>query len=190
MVSERESEQTLIERIAAGDRSAVAACIELYSGLVWSLARRFLTNSSDVEEVVQEIFIELWSKAAHFDSSRSSEATFVSMVTRRRLIDRVRQLQRVPEREPLSEVDHGLSPDGHRAIEASAETQRVLEVIQNMEPTQQHILHMSAWLGMSHQAIADQINLPLGTIKSHLRRSLTKIRAQLGIVASDGTTSP
>ncbi len=81
---------TLLQRIAGGDRSAVAACIDTYSGLVWSLARRFLQNEADAEETVQEIFLELWEKAARFDPGVAGEVTFVSMIARRRLIDRRR----------------------------------------------------------------------------------------------------
>ncbi|MEM1080048.1 MAG: sigma-70 family RNA polymerase sigma factor [Pseudomonadota bacterium] len=179
-------EPTLIERIAAGDRAAVAQCIERYSGLVWSLARRYLVNPADAEEAVQEIFIELWSKADQFDVQKAGEATFVSLMARRRLIDRLRKRGRMPEQQPLDDVEHGLSQDGHRALEASAETQRVIKVMNQMTPDQQQVIRLSAWLGMSHQAIAEQTQMPLGTVKSHLRRGLDQIRTQLGMTANDG----
>ncbi len=179
---------TLIERIARGDRHAVSLCIEQYSGLVWSLARRLLVNRSDAEEGVQDVFIELWRKAKQYDPSQSSEATFVSMVARRRLIDRARKEQRQPPMEPLMEINQGLSLDGHRAIEASAETQQIIKLIESMTPEQQTVLRLSTWLGMSHQAIAERTELPLGTVKSHLRRGLNQIRERLGQVESRGKT--
>lgn len=169
-----------LEKIAQGDRNAVAECIETYSGLVWSLSRRFLRNHADAEEVVQEIFMELWEKADRFDSRVAGEATFISMVARRRLIDKRRKLNREPDSQPLDEVEHALCEDGQKVLEASAETQRVLAVLKTLQPEQQEVINMSSWLGMSHGAIAEQTGIPLGTVKSYLSRGLTTIRDALG----------
>jgi RNA polymerase sigma-70 factor (ECF subfamily) len=176
---------SLIERIANGDRQAVAACIDRYSGLVWSLARRFIANEADAEEAVQEVFLELWSNANRFDPDKAGEATWISLVARRRLIDRARRENRTPDSEPLADVEHRLSGDGHAAIEASAESERVMKVIDSMNPDQRQVVRMSTWLGMTHKAIAEQLDLPLGTVKSHLRRGLERIREQLGVSAND-----
>lgn len=172
--------QYLLERIAGGDRSAVAACIDTYSGLVWSLARRFLVNDADAEEAVQEIFLEIWSTADRFDASIAAEATFVSMIARRRLIDRRRKLDREPPVQAIDDVQHALSEDGEKALEASAETQRVIDVIRTLKPEQQEVIRLSSWLGMSHGAIAKQTGIPLGTVKSYMKRGLSTIREALG----------
>lgn len=179
------TQDSLLERIADGDRDAVALCIERYSGLVWSLARRFIANNADAEEAVQDVFMELWSNAAKYDSTRAGEATWISLIARRRLIDRARREQRAPSTEPLADVEHLLSRDGRAAVEASAESERVMRVIESMNPEQKQVIRMSTWLGMTHQAIAEQTDLPLGTVKSHLRRGLNRIREQLG-VSADG----
>ncbi len=171
---------TTLQRIAAGDRKAVAECIETYSGLVWSLSRRFLANEADAEEAVQEIFMELWQRASTYDPEKAGEATFVSMLARRRLIDRRRKLDREPMSEPLDEMQPALSEDGQRVLEASAETQRVVEVLKTLKPEQQEVINMSSWLGMSHGAIAKETGIPLGTVKSYMTRGLTKIRDALG----------
>lgn len=173
------TEEPVLERVGRGDREAVAQCIELYSGLVWSLARRFIANESDAEEAVQEIFVEIWSTASRFDPARSGEATFISMIARRRLIDRVRKSGREPEREPLQDHEQFLTRDGHITLESAADTSRVLRVIETLDAPQQQVLRMSTWLGMSHAAIAEHTEMPLGTVKSHLRRGLLRIREQL-----------
>jgi len=165
----------------------VAQCVERYSGLVWSLARRFIAVEADAEDAVQEIFVEVWNTAARFDPSKSAEATYISMIARRRLIDRLRKNRREPDRENLEDVEYALSGDGHRALEASAETEKVVEVLSNMKPEQQQVIRMSTWLGMSHSAIAEETGMPLGTVKSLLRRGLLQIREQLGETgAADG----
>lgn len=171
---------SLLERIADGDQQAVALCVERYSGLVWSLARRFIPVEADAEDAVQEIFVEIWNTADRFDPSKSAEATYVSMIARRRLIDRLRKFKREPESAPLEDVEYSLSADGHRALEASAETEKVVELLKNMKPEQQKVIRMSTWLGMSHSAIAEETGMPLGTVKSLLRRGLIQIREELG----------
>ena len=171
---------SLLERIGSGDQAAVAQCVERYSGLVWSLARRFIAVEADAEDAVQEIFVEIWNTAGRFDPSKSAEATYISMIARRRLIDRLRKSRREPDRENLEDVEYALSGDGHRALEASAETEKVVEVLNNMKPEQQQVIRMSTWLGMSHSAIAEETGMPLGTVKSLLRRGLLQIREQLG----------
>lgn len=174
-----------LQRIAAGDREAVATCIDEYSGLVWSLSRRFLGSDSDAEDAVQEIFIELWEKASRFDPSVASELTFVSMLARRRLIDRRRKLSNKPHLETLDETTVAREAENHGVLEASAEVQNVIQVLETFKPEQQEVIGMASWLGMSHGAIADKTGIPLGTVKSHLTRGLTKLRSVLGVTSDD-----
>ncbi len=178
--------ETLLQRIAGGDRAAVAACIDTYSGLVWSLSRRFLQNEADAEEAVQEIFLELWEKAARFDPSVAGEVTFVSMIARRRLIDRRRKLDNEPVSEALDEIEHSLSDDAQGLLEANAELERVIDAIRTLKPEQQEVINMASWLGMSHGAIAEQTGIPLGTVKSYVARGLVKVREALGEPALAG----
>lgn len=170
----------ILQRIADGDQEAVSECIERYSGLVWSLSRRFMRNDADVEDAVQEIFMELWSTAGRFDPAQASETTFIAMVARRRLIDRHRKSSRRPEHRPIDEHENALSDDGQRLLENSAETERVARVIATLNPEQQEVINLSSWLGMSHKAISEQTGLPLGTVKSYIRRGLLAVREALG----------
>ena len=85
------SESTLLQRMAAGDPSAVEGCLAKYRGLVWSIARRFGGDYADAEDAVQEVFIELWRHAGRFDPALASESTFIGTIARRRLIDRKRR---------------------------------------------------------------------------------------------------
>ena len=171
---------SLLQRIARGDRAAASECIATYSGLVWTLARQRLANEADVEEAVQEIFMQLWRQADRFDPAQGEEVTFVSLLARRRLVDRMRKQARVPVSASLDEVGSQLSEDGREVLERSADVRRVRAVLETLEPKQREIIHLSSWLGLSHGAIAERTGLPLGTVKSHLRRGLMKVREQLG----------
>jgi len=95
---------SILQRIAAGDQQAVSECIDTYSDLIWSLARRFLRSQQDAEDVVQDIFIELWSSADRFDPAKAGETTFVAMIARRRIIDRIRKLGRQPQMDDVDEI--------------------------------------------------------------------------------------
>jgi RNA polymerase sigma-70 factor (ECF subfamily) len=170
----------LLPLLAAGDRAAASACIERYSGLVWSLARRYLSNDADAEEAVQDIFMHLWRQAGTFDRKRAAEVTFVSLLARRRLIDRFRRQGRRPQLEPLAAAESVLCDKGLRVLEQSLELQRVEEALQGIEPRQREVIHLSAWLGLTHQDIAERLDMPLGTVKSHLRRGLIRVREALG----------
>ena len=83
--------ETILQRIAAGDAAAVDDCLRQYGGLVWSLARRFSHDHAESEDAVQEVFLDVWKSAARFDEAMGSEATFITMIARRRLIDRRRK---------------------------------------------------------------------------------------------------
>ena len=96
--------QAILNRIASGDSNAVQECLKAYGGLIWSLARRMLRDSNDAEDVVQEIFVDIWKNAEKFDPSQSSETTFVAMIARRRIIDRIRYSARRLSPDSLDDV--------------------------------------------------------------------------------------
>lgn len=168
--------EALLNRIAAGDRGAVEAVMERYGNLVWSLARRFTSNRTDAEDAVQEIFIDLWSSAARYDGSKASESTFVAMIARRRLIDRLRKTKRQPGTEELDAVgdlgDPAASPD----LETRDEAARAFRLIRELKPEQQEVIKLAVYDGYSHQGISDKLGIPLGTVKTHLRRGLLRVR--------------
>ena len=156
------------------------ACIDEYGGLVWSLARRFLADSFDAEDAVQEVFVELWRSAGRYDPAVASEATFVAMIARRRLIDRVRRIGRRPR---VSDIDE--SPPAAPTPPASTDDDacRAAAVLETLPEPQQRSIRLAVVHGLSHQQVAEATGLPLGTVKTHIRRGLCRIREAL---ASEG----
>ena len=179
-------ETSILERVAAGDPAAPSQCIERFSGLVWSLARRLSSSASDAEDAVQEIFIDLWKSAARFDSSIASETTFVAMIARRRLIDRGRRKMRRPEVPQIPETvaDRREQVDHTEQSEQQSIAQRALA---QLRPEQRQVLQLAIHHGCSHEQIATATGMPLGTVKTHARRGLIKIRQ---ILAEQGVLSP
>ena len=177
----QDGHKCLLQRVGEGDTRAVAECIDRFGGLVWSLARKLIRNPSEAEDAVQEVFIGLWQNAGTYDPSVASEATFVTMIARRRLIDRWRKMGRRPNGD-ASDVDdlplHAASDD-HGQVELAEEAARATDAIKQLRPEQQEVLNLAVCQGWSHQLIADRLCLPLGTVKTHVRRGLMRVRELL-----------
>ena len=178
--------EAVLARAAAGDAAAVEACLERFGGLVWSLARRFCRNAADAEDAVQEIFIELWRSAGRYDAAVASEATFVAMIARRRLIDRHRRRLRQPDLQPLPELLPLQAEGAHTRIEQQPDVQRAARALLTLRPEQQQVLRLSVYGGLSHSEIAEATGLPLGTVKTHVRRGLIQLRESLGLAGTGG----
>ena len=156
--------------------------MEQYGDLVWSLARRYLRNVADAEDAVQDIFIDLWRSAARYDRNIASEVAFISTIARRRLIDKIRQAGRRPLTDSLDD-DEGtpVDPGVPATVEDDTEVAIVERVLAEMDPEHQKVLAMSIYEGYSHSEIAELLSLPLGTVKTRVRRGLIHIRQQLQI---------
>ena len=177
-------EPSILERIAAGDKAAVKECLDTYSGLVWSQARRFLRNQADAEDAVQDIFIVIWRAAGKYDRAIASESTFIATIARRRLIDQLRKTSRRPATESLdSEESAQAQPLVNSRLEESAEIENIRRALESIQPEYREILTMSHYEGYSHSEIASRLEVPLGTVKSRVRRGLMQVREQLQIAA-------
>jgi RNA polymerase sigma-70 factor (ECF subfamily) len=178
-------EDSLLTRIADGDQSAVPDCISRYGGLIWTLARRRLASREDAEDVVQEIFVDLWRSADRFDPLVAEEITFVAMIARRRVIDRLRQRSVLPQAVSVDDagvaglVDVAGGETVGQRLELGEEARIADEHLQQLKPEEQQMLRLSIYDNLSHAAIAEQTGFPLGTVKSHIRRGLDSLRRTL-----------
>lgn len=176
------TEVTTLERIARGEEAAVQDCIDRFGNLVWSLARRLSSGQSDAEDAVQEIFLDVWRSAPRYDPALASEATFIAMIARRRLIDRRRRQSRRPEEVSApapSEMYADHREEGIEALALSDEAEKARAAFDALSAEQQRVLQLSLQYGLSHQRISEATGLPLGTVKTHARRGLMRIRQAL-----------
>jgi len=177
---------SLLVQVAAGNDAAVSAVIDAYGGLVWSLARRYFGRSAEAEDAVQDTFVAVWQSAGRYDSSAASETTFIAMIARRRMIDRLRKQGRRIDAQPLD-----ASPDpedeSNDRLADEEQAQLVLDTINDLDPPQPEVIRRSLLDGLTHAEIAETMQLPLGTVKTHIRRGLIKVRKALGI---DKTGTP
>lgn len=176
---------SLLEQVARGDQSAVGKVLDQYGDLVWSLASRFLGNSPEAEDAVQDIFIAVWSSAERYKPELASEVTFIATIARRRLIDRLRKNSRTPDSDPYDEGIAPQNPDQANRITENVEVQNVVRVLNDMPEQHREILSLSIYEGYSHSEIANRLEIPLGTVKTRVRRGLIHIREQLELDESD-----
>mgnify|MGYP000877103792 CR=1 FL=1 len=179
--------QTILQRVAAGDSSAVDGCLAEYGALVWSLVRRHCRNHADAEDAAQEAFVGIWQAAARFDPEKGTEATFITMIVRRRLIDRHRKAGRQPETSSL-EGQPAVAEKHTRQVEISEEAGLVRRRMADLRPDERRVLELAISEGMSQSEIAAATSLPLGTVKTHARRGLLRLREMLEADSADRLT--
>lgn len=173
--------ESVLARVARGDAGAVRECIDEFGGLVWAIARRMTRSRADAEDAVQEIFIDVWRSAPRFDASQGSVKVFITTIARRRLIDRMRRgrMVRLMDPEEVLEDPRWAEPgnDGELRVEA----ERAAAVVARLRPAQRKVLRMGLLEGLTHSEIAKVTGMPLGTVKTQMRRGLIQVRQWMKI---------
>ena len=173
---------SLLKRIASGDSAAVRECIDQYGGLIWSLARRLSRNPADAEDATQEIFLALWRNAARFDESKGSEKLFIAMLARRRLFDRLRKTRNEPPMDSSSEILESVEwPDPGARSESAIEAEQAKQALTQLRPEHRQVLELGLLHGLTQSEIAARLNMPLGTVKSFMRRGIARVREVMNI---------
>lgn len=178
-VLQRRMTESILHRVAAGDHGAMRECIDRFGGLVWALAKR--TVPAEAEDAVQDIFLDLWKSSQRYTSSLGSETTFVAMIARRRLIDRLRKSEsrsRIDTLTTLARPD-AIMPSSNEDI--SQEMTTAAKALASLPVDQQRVLRLAVERSMTHEQIAVSTGLPLGTVKTHVRRGLMHIRSLLNV---------
>ena len=171
-----------MQGIRARDPEALAALYDRYSGLVLAVCQRAVGNRADAEEVLEEVFWEIWQRADRYDPLRASPRSYLLMVSRSRAIDRARQLGRRPRTTSLAVAEvHALGqgPPPSGRIEAADLAHRVRLALATLEPEARRLVELSFFQGLSHREISEQLGQPLGTVKTRIRRSLLHLRKTL-----------
>lgn len=172
--------ESLLSRVAAGQPAAVAECLERYAPLVWSLARRFSADPSEAEDGVQEVFIDLWKNAGRYEARLGSEATFVTTIARRRLIDRLRKHGRQVSVTELRMEITADQPSVENGLQSREDSERICQAMQQLKTEERQVLELALLQGCSQQEISACLDMPLGTVKSHARRGIQKLKDLVG----------
>ena len=166
----------LVSAIRAGNEQAMGQLYDLYSSLVYSVALRVVGDTGAAEDILQEIFMQLWRSPAAFDSSRGSLPAWLSVITRNRAIDSLRR--RRPETD-WSDVILSIEPDLIGDAERRRAMEKVRDALNGMPEAQRLALEMAFFEGLTHKEIAEKIGDPLGTVKTRIRTGLLVLRQAL-----------
>lgn len=178
-----------MERIAKEDRVAMDLLYQRYSPVVFTLCQRITGDRGTAEDLLIDIFFELWRKAGRYDASRGAPLTYITTLARSRAIDRKRtRIGRVigvggPEADAAMDMaSAATSSTGDQPAEKAAIVERaakVREALNRLEADHRKTLEMSYFEGLSHSEIADKLGKPLGTVKTHIRMGVIRMRELL-----------
>lgn len=174
---------TVLQRIASGDAAAVRECMDQYGALVWSLARRMSRTAADAEDATQEIFLDIWRSASRYDASQASDKVFIATIARRRLIDRLRKRSAEPPMDPAEVLETVAYTDPANLPETSTEAGQAARALATLKPEQREVLELGLMHGLTQSEIATRLGLPLGTVKSLMRRGLLRVREFMNVDA-------
>ena len=176
------TDEQLMARIAARDDAALAALYRRHTALLATIVGRILNQPSDVDDALQEIFVEIWKQAARFDAEKGRALGWMVTLARRRAIDRVRKKQayfRAEERLRL-ETECGPEPAMHHGADEEAIAKDRSQILRGLLATlpaaQREALEFAYYRGMSQREIAAHTGIPLGTIKTRLELAMRKMR--------------
>ncbi|MDC0586292.1 sigma-70 family RNA polymerase sigma factor [Gammaproteobacteria bacterium] len=169
-------EDSILFSLAKEETGAFEKLVDQYGNLIWSIARRYLSNQTEAEDAVQEVFIAIWKSAGRFDPAKASEVTFVSMIARRRLIDHLRKIYRHKNLEPIDDCFDDDALETKSILDKSADVKIISEAINQFAEEDKELLSLSIYQGYSHSEISKLMNIPLGTVKTKIRRNLIKLR--------------
>ncbi|HMH03160.1 MAG TPA: sigma-70 family RNA polymerase sigma factor [Candidatus Udaeobacter sp.] len=178
-------DQEMIARIGRRDQGAFSALYDRLSGPLYSLAMKMLGDPAEAQDALQEVFLQIWSRAGTYDPEQSSVFSWTVLLTRSRVIDRLRARGRRSRVVVASTEDAPTAADAS-TVESAADTAekndeaaRVRYVLNNLPSEQREAIELAFFEHLSHHEIAARLGQPLGTVKARIRRGLLKLRQRL-----------
>jgi RNA polymerase sigma-70 factor (ECF subfamily) len=179
--SAQDPETALSTRFGEGDERALEEIYRRWSPVIYTLALRSLGDRSDAEDVTQRTFVSAWTSRASYDPAKARLSTWLVAIAKRRIADthetraRIRQLQ--------GQLQRTAVPDELAAASAAdlGDTLLVASELERLEPDARTVVRMAFFDDLTHQEISARLDMPLGTVKSHIRRSLTRLRTRLEV---------
>lgn len=176
--------QELIARIVDSDQSALGLLYDHFATQVYGLAFRITQRVSLAEEVVQDSFWQIWRQAPRFDPQRGSVKSWILTITRSRALDALRRIDPAEHELEDNDLDAIEAPNKDSPpdlLVAVQQKQHLQAALSALDPLPRQLLSLAFFRGLSHDEIAQTSGLPLGTVKSHIRRALQTLQQQLAM---------
>ena len=179
------NDESLISRIAQGDQAALSALYSRYAQILYSFSMKSLSFKEESEEVVLDVFCQIWRIADRYDSKKARVDSWLFMLTRSRILDRLRKRQRsLPSQEILAELleiqGEQSSVDPIEDLVIVERRELVWSALQLLPPEQRLVIELAYYQGLTQTDIAQKTGLSLGTVKTRVRSGLGKLRTALG----------
>ena len=171
-----------IAAIARGDEQALGELYDATLGRVYGLALRITRNTQAAEEVAEDVYWQVWRQALRFDPTRGNAMTWLLTIARSRALDSLRRKDEAdphPEPETLIAAEAAQEGDPQDLLEATQRSHAVHAALETLDALPRQLLALAFFRGLTHEEIAEHTALPLGTVKSHIRRALTALRGVL-----------
>lgn len=173
--------QQLVIQLAAGDRTALSQLYDRYSRMIYATAWKSLNSVEDCEEVVLEVFAQIWRIADRFDPDKGTPEQWIFTLARSRILDRLRKIQRLNKVNTIVTAEKEIafptiSVDPLESVEIAERQQQVLAALAKIPPEQRQVIEMAYYQGLTHTEIAAATGLSLGTVKTRLRLGLSKLK--------------
>jgi RNA polymerase sigma-70 factor, ECF subfamily len=170
--------EALLAQVAMGNRAAFDALYRATASRLFGICLRVLAQRSEAEDALQDVFTVVWSKAAQFDSTRASATSWLAMIARNKAIDRLRSMPAQPARTSLKLAedveDPGASPS--QQIQTATDRAQLEHCLERLEPRRRSLIRAAFFDGLTYEELAANIEAPLGSIKSWIRRGLMQLR--------------
>jgi RNA polymerase sigma-70 factor (ECF subfamily) len=179
---EASHDATLVRRLLQRDMSAFEQLYDRHSRLVYGLVFRIVQQAGSAEEIVQDVFLQLWRSAARYDASRGPFLPWLLAVARNRALDTLRlKSERQRRREDQTEELPGIcaAPAFEQQLDDKRRAAQVRDLMGSLEPQQKRAIELAYFEGLSHTEIAETLQKPLGTVKSWIRNGLSRLREGL-----------
>jgi len=182
-----DEERQWMGEVQAGDKHALQKIYERFNRILFGMIYKILRNREEAEDLLQEVFVQAWSKADHYDESRGTVYSFLATMARNKAIDRTRSRAYKDSQKDdhvINDDDFSLNlsvsdPNPEEEIELTEQAVRVRKALAKLEKKERQVLYISYFHGLSQTEISEKIDIPLGTVKYRMRQGMIKLREML-----------
>lgn len=174
----------LIQKVGRGDRHSFEQLYDRFSGVLFTTAYRVLNDQEAAEDVLQDVFLQIWDKAPTYDPKRGKPLSWAVTLTRNKAIDRLRSAQRRYRLQEELEQESGsvteLHMDSFEEVDSAEKSQIVRQAVMRLSKEQRQAIELAFFSGLTQSEIAVELKQPLGTVKARIRRGMMKLKELIG----------